>query len=106
MNLTKQIFQISGLLFLIASGLHAQNPPRFTFAGYVNYLGDELFNKHGNNPILVDWNGNGNKDLVVGIHYEGQIYVYTNTGESEPIFNTPFVQLKADSERIYFAEYT
>jgi len=94
------------LSLFIISGLFAQKAPRFTSAGHVFYMGEELFNKHGTNPTYADWTGNGNKDLIVGFHYEGRIYVYPNSGEDGPVFRSPFIPLQADGVQIIFAEYT
>ena len=38
-------------------------------------------------PCVADWNGDGNRDLVVGYFTGGPVYVYTNVGSnSQPVF--------------------
>jgi hypothetical protein len=40
-------------------------------------------------PCVADWNGDGNKDLLVGCFYYGTVYVYLNSGtNAAPIFTT------------------
>ena len=40
-------------------------------------------------PCVVDWNGDGKKDLLGGFFYRGWIYSYINSGtNSDPIFTS------------------
>ncbi len=52
-------------------------------------------------PYVVDWNGDGKKDLLVGDH-DGFIYIYLNKGEDNmPVFDYAF-RLKSESTGIDF----
>lgn len=90
------------LLFGILSNLLAQQS-EFNDIHRIQYFGEDLFNKHGTSPQVIDWNGDGLKDLVVGFHFAGWVYVYLNSGTNiKPLFDTEFIQLKADDEIIAY----
>lgn len=51
-------------------------------------------------PFMVDWNGNGLNDLVIGQFTNGRIRFYPNSGTNqEPVFTT-FTFLQADGADI------
>jgi len=51
-------------------------------------------------PSVTDWNGDGNKDLLVGQQSGGKIRIYYNTGtDSDPVFDG-FLYLKAKGTEI------
>lgn len=42
---------------------------------------------NGVTPHMVDWDGDGLEDLLVGVYYGGNIYFYRNYGEvGDPLF--------------------
>lgn len=52
-------------------------------------------------PCVMDWNGDGKKDLVVGQFAGGQIRVYINNGtDKAPLFND-FKYLQAGGKEIH-----
>lgn len=47
-------------------------------------------------PCITDWNGDGNKDMILGIFTSGNIRFYANENTNDsPVFNT-FSNLQAD----------
>jgi hypothetical protein len=51
-------------------------------------------------PTVVDWNGDGKKDLLVGQFSGGKISVYLNKGaDNAPVFKD-FSLLRADTKEI------
>ncbi|MHC4597477.1 MAG: hypothetical protein ACYS47_00580 [Planctomycetota bacterium] len=51
-------------------------------------------------PVVVDWDGDGKKDLLVGQFIQGRIRFYRNVGEEgKPVFKT-FEFLKAGGKEI------
>ena len=47
-------------------------------------------------PHAVDWNGDGNKDLLVGVFYDGHIYYYQNYGTNAAPKFQDRVKVQAD----------
>jgi hypothetical protein len=51
-------------------------------------------------PFIVDWNGDGKQDLLLGQYDGGKIRFYENVGSNyDPVFNT-FTYLQADGSDI------
>ena len=51
-------------------------------------------------PFMVDWNGDGRQDLLLGQYDSGKIRFYANTGTNyDPVFGN-FVYLQADGADI------
>jgi len=49
-------------------------------------------------PCIVDWNEDGKKDMLVGSFYNGNVYLYINTGEDDsPVFETETKLQDSDS---------
>jgi len=47
-------------------------------------------------PCIADWNGDGNKDMVIGIFSYGNIWFYANDNTNDsPVFNS-YSALQAD----------
>jgi hypothetical protein len=51
-------------------------------------------------PVMADWNGDGNKDLICGQFDSGRIRFYANLGpDSAPVFDG-YTFLRADGAEI------
>jgi hypothetical protein len=51
-------------------------------------------------PFLIDWNGDGKQDLLLGQYYLGKVRFYENIGTNfNPVFSD-FVYLQADGADI------
>lgn len=98
MNAGERISLVCGLAAAIAfsCGLQAQgadaNDARALDAGIALRIGEQPLEVDGfAAPTLADWNGNGNRDLVVGQFDEGRIAVFLNMGsDAEPLFDSAF----------------
>lgn len=76
----------SSLVFLFAGALYA-DLPEFTSLGKINDGGAPI-DLTTPVPTMVDWNNDGNKDLIIGDFYNGNIYLYINQGTNlNPVFN-------------------
>ncbi len=51
-------------------------------------------------PHVCDWNGDGNKDLLVGVFYEGNVYLFLNQGTDDNPVMSEGALLAADGEPI------
>ncbi len=62
--------------------------------------GTIMTDNRGVAPNVVDWNGDGKKDLLLGSFYYGNIYVFENSGTNEaPVFGERY-KLEADGIEI------
>lgn len=52
-------------------------------------------------PVVTDWNGDGNKDLLVGQFRSAKIRLYTNLGSDKNPQFEGFEYLKAGGEEIH-----
>jgi hypothetical protein len=78
------------------------------FAQAPRFLGPETLYSSGapiqvsyyGSPVMSDWNGDGNKDLICGEFNGGYVRFYANTGlDSSPVFNG-FEYLQASGSQI------
>ena len=110
---------VISLVFLFgAVSLQAQNVPSF-YAGEVLQFSDSspmippelqpypqypqyTVDNSDATPVVVDWNGDGVKDILSGYFYNGYIYYYENTGtNANPVFiNDDELLLEADGSTI------
>lgn len=83
------------LLFLSATAVSGT----FSFAApyYLECAGVVLDVDYYAAPCIVDWDGDGLKDLIAGEFWYGNVRFYQNEGSNEvPVFNS-FSYLEADS---------
>jgi hypothetical protein len=87
------------LLLLLAGACIAQ-VPQFASPFIVQANGSNLVVELISDPFLVDWNGDGLNDLVIGQFTGGKIRFYPNSGTNEdPVFTT-YEFLEADGADI------
>jgi hypothetical protein len=71
-------------------------PGRYVVADGVPILHDNSYSF----PHVCDWNGDGTKDLLVGVFFEGNVYLFLNQGtDDDPVFGEGTL-LEADGEPI------
>ena len=108
----KKILFLS-LLFLfviiLSDGSGYAEVPRFSAGQSLTFSdGTELMPASPNGiavPCMVDWNGDGSRDLLVGYFGGGPVYLFPNASSNgQPIFNRgDEVRLQADGEFISVA---
>jgi len=89
------------LLFALVAGIAAvASPPLYQNGVFVQAGGTDIDVGYYGSPCVVDWNGDGLKDLIMGIFSYGNIYVYLNSGtNAAPVFTT-YTVLAADGVTI------
>ena len=93
--------KLSALLVLLAVAAFAQTP-EFASPVAIEASGVAINVGYGGNasPFVVDWNGDGKQDLLLGQFDGGKIRYYENIGENfAPVFGD-FVYLQADGSDI------
>jgi hypothetical protein len=89
--------KLSVLLALLAAAVFAQTPV-FDAPVALEANGTPINVGTGGNasPFMVDWNGDGKQDLLLGQYLSGKVRFYENIGEdTAPVFGD-FVYLQAD----------
>jgi hypothetical protein len=74
--------------------------PRFIGPETLYSAGAPIQVSYYGSPVITDWNGDGNKDLICGEFTDGYIRFYANVGsDSSPVFNG-FTYLSASDSQI------
>ena len=82
-------------LVLIITGLAFAPPPMFQNYVYVEASGAPIVVSAHANPCVVDWDGDGVKDLLVGEFTNGVIRFYSNDGSNSAPHFTTFTYLQS-----------
>jgi len=89
----------SGILLIIPVLVYAA-VPSFRAPVKIQAGGTDLVVALMADPFMVDWDGDGVKDLLVGQYTHGKVSFYKNTGTNElPVFTFSYF-LKADGSEI------
>ncbi len=85
---------------LLLTAMAVSSPFTFDTPYYLQCAGTTIDVQYYGAPCVVDWDGDGLKDLITGQFYYGNIRFYKNEGTNEsPVFNS-FAYLQADGANI------
>lgn len=88
------------IVALISAGLCFAQPPAYLSYYYQECAGTVIDVGYYGAPCIADWNGDGEKDMVLGIFTGGNIRFYENENTNDsPVFNS-YTTLKADGVAI------
>ncbi|MCD4847314.1 MAG: hypothetical protein K8R76_03900 [Candidatus Aegiribacteria sp.] len=75
------------LAVILLSGFAMAGAPIFGSYSWIEATGGRIDVGYYGAPCIVDWNGDGLKDLVLGQFASGKIRFYANSGSNDsPIF--------------------
>ena len=88
------------LLALLVVGLCFAQAPAYQSYYYQECAGAVIDVGYYGAPCIADWNGDGNKDMVLGIFTSGNIRFYANENTNDsPVFNS-YSNIQADGSAI------
>ncbi len=88
------------MLVVMATGLCIAQAPEYQSYYYQQCAGTAIDVGYYGAPCVADWNGDGEKDMVLGIFTGGNIRFYENENTNDsPVFNS-YTTLKADGTTI------
>jgi len=91
---------LSLIALLVLTSIAASGTFSFAPSTNIQCAGVAIDVQYFGSPCVVDWDGDGLKDLITGQFYYGNIRFYKNEGTNEaPVFNT-FSYLQADGSSI------
>lgn len=88
------------MVVVMATGLCIAQAPVYQSFLYMECAGTAIDVGYYGAPCIADWNGDGNKDMILGIFTSGNIRFYANENTNDsPVFNS-YTSLKADGVTI------
>ncbi len=88
------------ILAVLAAGLCMAQAPAYQSYYYQECAGTVIDVGYYGAPCIADWDGDGNKDMILGIFTGGNIRFYGNENANDsPVFNS-YSTLKADGVTI------
>ncbi|MCD4708479.1 MAG: hypothetical protein K8S62_12175 [Candidatus Sabulitectum sp.] len=88
--------KIIPILLVLAAGLCMAQAPAYQSFLYMECAGNPIDVGNYGAPCIADWNGDGEKDMILGIFSNGNIRFYGNVNTNDsPVFNS-YTTMKAD----------
>lgn len=88
------------ILTVLALGMCLAQAPSYDPYNYMYSNGSAIDVGYYGAPCIADWNGDGAKDMVLGIFTSGNIRFYANENTNDsPVFNS-YQNLQADGVNI------
>ena len=88
------------LLALLVAGLCFAQAPTYQSWYYQQCAGTTIDVGYYGTPCITDWNGDGLKDMVLGIFTGGNIRFYANENTNDsPVFSS-YITMQADGSTI------
>lgn len=95
---------VNGPVYLLLN-VGTDASPQFAGSSFVQSAGANLNEGSRSSPVVVDWNRDGKKDLLVG-EYSGRVHYFENIGtDASPVFNGSSL-LRADGNTIDAGNYS
>jgi len=92
--------RISFVLMVFALGVCMAQAPSYDPFSYMYCNGVQIDVGYYGAPCVADWNGDGTKDMVLGVFTSGNIRFYANENTNDsPVFNS-YSNIKADGVAI------